>query len=304
MDTGREILEALSTSVAVYQHDAVQAAMDRPEDVVPRLVAELEQMLRTPEAFCDGEDASHLPLYAVTLVGHHRATEAHRVLVELASLPGELPFDVFGDAVHECLPVALWKTSGGETGRLEELVRKREANEYCREAAIQALGLGVAEGRLEREDVVRILQGQLAEQEDTEAQGVVREGAALALGQLWPGESMDLLRRAHDAELIGLRFVALEDIERWHDQGLEARMADFVRRGRQRLEQSPHDQLSHWACFQDDGFDALADALPSGGVEEQQPSQRRSRSKDKRKRKQARASRKKNRGKRKGGRGR
>ena len=297
MDAGKMIMEALDRPEDEYPREAVQAAMEYRDDVVPLLLDLLERVLRAPEEFTYPDYESLLPVYAVYLLSHHRVPQAHRLLIGLASLPGQMPLDLFDDVVHEGFPVALWKTSGGDPARIKELIRLRDANEYCRAAAIRALTLGVAEGSLEREEVVAFLQGLFTGDEASPGESMVWNAAASALARLWPGESMEVLRRALEGRLIDPGFISMESIERRLEEGLEARMAAFTRRAQEDLQRTPHEELSHWACFNPDGFGDFPAELERELLAERRASDKKKRSKQKRKRKQARAARKKSRGK-------
>ena len=293
----KEIIQALDGPADVYQRQAVQAAMDQKDEVVPLLLEHLEQVLLKPETFCPDEYESSLPLYAVVLLNHHRVVEAHRLFVALASLPGEMPFDLFGDVIHHGFPEALWKTCGGDPADIIRLVENREANEYCRSSAIRALTYGVADGGLSRKDVVEFLRGLFTGDEASPDEPMVYNGAASALADLWPGEAMDVLRRAFDKGLVERFFVGIDYIEDSLEAGKEAQLTSLERRVRQELDQTPHEALESWACFNPYPARSKHDAGGSTAAsprEKSHPSRRPKRA-AKKKRKQARAARKKSR---------
>ena len=244
-----EIMKTLDDASCVYQSEAVQAAMDRKNEVVPLLLEHLEQVLLDPEKYTDPEYESHLLLYSVYLLSHHRVREAHSLLVALMSLIGETPFNLLGDAVHEGLPKALWKTCGSDPADIIRLVENRAANEYCRSSAIKALTYGVAEKSLSREEVVEFLQGLFTGEESSPIKPMIWNSAASALGRLWPGESMDVLQKAFDDELIEPFFINMENIEFYLEEGKETRLATFELNALNDLDRTPHDDLHWWACF-------------------------------------------------------
>ena len=286
-----EIMKALDSPARVYQRESVQAAMDQKDEVVPLLRDHLEQVLLEPEKYADPEYESRLSLYAVSLLGHHRVRETHPLLVALMSLPGEKPFDLFGDAVHEIFPKALWKTCGGDPSDIIRLVENREANEYCRSSAIRALTYGVAEKSLSREEVVEFLQGLFTGEESSWNEPMVWNVAASVLADLWPGESMNVLQKAFDDELIETFFINMEDIEFHFQKDKETQLNAFERRALKDLARTPHEDLHGWACFNSKQSRAPVFDLSL--------SKQRKRSAAKKKRKQARASRKKGRSKKK-----
>jgi len=298
-----EIMEALDTDRPVYQREAVQAAMDHRDEVVPPLLEVLERVLQDPERYSEPGYKSFLPFYALYLLGHHRAREAHPLLVGLMGLPGETTYELFGDALPEGFPVALWKTSGGDPAGIMQLVGDRRADEYCRAAAIEALTYGVADGSLARETVVSFLQGLLTEEaasgDDAYRDApMVYNSAAAQLSRLWPGESMELLRKALDEGLIEPGYVGMERFERDLKEGKEARLAAFEQRGQQDLARTPHQELQSWAYLNPGGTGRHRSEKSHPGL----PSTREKRAaaeRKKRQRKQARAARKKGRSKKK-----
>ena len=288
----KEIIGALDSPVRMYQREAVQAAMDQKDEVVPLLLTHLEQVLLDPENYVPPEYESHLPLYAVYLLSHHRVREAHPLLIALMSLPEEMPLDLFSDTIHEGFPIALWKTCGGDPSEIIRLVENRKANEYCRASAIHALSYGIAEKVLPREKVVEFLQGLFTGEESTSDKPMIWNTATSTLARLWPGESIHILEKAFDDELVDPFFIGMEDVEYYLEEGKEARLAAFERESLKELARAPHEEMSWWACFnpsQNQGY------LFDDGSR----AQKRQRAAAKKKRKQSRAARKKGRSRKK-----
>ena len=128
---------------------------DRKDEVVPLLLTHLKQLLLDPEKYVPPEYESHLPLYAVYLLSHHRIREAHPLIIPLMSLPKEMPLDLFSDTIHEGFPIALWKTCGGDPSDIIRLVENRKTNEYCRASAIHALSYARVSTFLRSEEALR-----------------------------------------------------------------------------------------------------------------------------------------------------
>ena len=290
-----KIVEALDGPAAVYQREAVQAAMDHPDDVVPLLLEHLEEVLKEPERFVATDETSQLPVYAVVLLAHHQVLAANRLFVDLLSLPDETPFDLFGDLVNESFPIALWKTCGGDVTGIKQLAENSEANGYCRSSAIRSLSYGVAEGVLSREEIVKYIQSLFQLEEPPWSDGMVWNTAASALSRLWPGESMEVLRKAIDDGLVSPGYIGIRSIEAALEEGKEARLATLQQRSSKDLGEDPHEAMEWWACFQPERYRG------GGGLGAllQEPRQKRQKKAGaKRKRKQARAARKKGRRKR------
>ena len=127
---------------------------------------------------------------------------------------------------------------------------------------------------------------------------------------------MDVLRKAFDDGLVDPGFIDIETIEKMLEDGLDACMAVFGRRSKAELDKTPHDVLSHWACFDSAGVDRgekfdieLAPGSDEGGdqrvhtkgpnTDAQKKREQKREQKRKQKRKQAKAARRKGRGKKK-----
>lgn len=130
-----EILEALQINLGEYEHEAVDEAIELREQITPYLIKLLEDILADPESFSEDQDyVAHI--YTVMLLAHFRETAAHKQIVELFSLPGDLPQKLFEDILTEELPMILFRTCGGDLEQIKSLVLNRNANEYCRGAAL------------------------------------------------------------------------------------------------------------------------------------------------------------------------
>jgi hypothetical protein len=91
----------------------VNEAVKHKEEITPYLIDILKKILDDPNHYADSEDkeSSYFGgIYAVILLSHFRESKAHDLIVDLFSLPGELPHDIFGDIVTEDLPAILYST--------------------------------------------------------------------------------------------------------------------------------------------------------------------------------------------------
>ena len=94
-----EILTAFGRFDGTYRRDEVDAALALREVITPHLIAILERVLSDSIAYAD----SFGHIYAIELLGHFREPRAHDVIVNLASLPPEVPHDLFRDIITEDL---------------------------------------------------------------------------------------------------------------------------------------------------------------------------------------------------------
>ncbi|MBI2565753.1 MAG: DUF1186 domain-containing protein [Candidatus Schekmanbacteria bacterium] len=242
-----EIITALDANPEVYQRAAVQAAMDRRDEVVPLLLAQLERAIREPDAVAASD--SMILYYAVYLLAYHRVQEAHLPLIALASLPGEMPLDLLGDTITDGLDILLWKTSAGDATNIERLIENRGANAYSRIAGMGALVHGVTEKAFAREEVVALLRRLLVRDDALEDDLLVCDGAACFLADLWPGETMDVLRSGIERGIIEQYSIEWSSVEAAFKAGKEAQLAMLEQRSLAALRADPHEAMESWACF-------------------------------------------------------
>jgi hypothetical protein len=173
------------------------------------------------------------------------------------------------------------------------LIRNKDANEYCRSSAIYALAFGVAEKRMSREAVVELLQGLFADTDTAVRGSLVWSSAASVLTDLWPGDSMEILKKGYDDGLIEPGSINMSDIVRYLKPNKETILVNSERAWLRALQRTPHEHLSSWAFFRTSSQHVL--------LEDNESHKRgKIRAAAKKKRKQARKSRKKGRIKKRG----
>ncbi len=98
---------------------------------------------------------------AMLLLTEFHATEGFHAIKEAITLPGEWPFELFGDAVTETLARILAEFHGDFPETLEELIADRKLNEYVRWEAAQTYIYLVRDGRMSRKEAIGRLRQQL-----------------------------------------------------------------------------------------------------------------------------------------------
>jgi hypothetical protein len=151
-----EIMNAIRAPIDKYPREAIQAAMDQKDDVVSPLLDELKQALEDPEQYIERTYSSFTIIHVIVLLGYHRVHEAQALIAALLRLPGEMPNELFGDALFEIVPQILWQTAAGHTAEIAKLIRNKEINEYCRTSAIAALMFGVADKTVPKNEAVTL----------------------------------------------------------------------------------------------------------------------------------------------------
>ncbi|MBI5551656.1 MAG: DUF1186 domain-containing protein [Desulfobacterales bacterium] len=295
-----DIMAAFRIFDGTYQRDMVDAALQRREEIVPRLIAILEEIIADPEGFLEQEDRfDHI--YALMLLGHFKAAAAHAAIVQVFSLEPKIVDDLFGDHITESLAGVLMRTCGDDLRQMRIMALDRSIDPYCRSAAVQAMGFAVAAGIAAREEVTAFIAelfGQASEEADTTFLSL----AAVTLLHLYPDEHMALIRKAFEEEIIDHSVVSLGSFERVLAEGREAALARSNDTWRRRYDwQDIHAAMSGWACFSEsDDLAAAAgpqDLIDSGLYGRPQPkvAKKNDQARQKSRRKQAKVSKRKNR---------
>jgi hypothetical protein len=296
-----EILDSFKIYDGIYKREQIDAAVMLKPLIIPHLIKILENVLADPEKYVENENL-YDHIYAVMLLGHFREPGAHKVIIDLFSLPDDLPDKLFGDIKTSNLPVILINTCGGSIEFIQAMILNRKADDYCRVSACQALAYAVVEGYVSRERAVAFFKTLFTGQE---ADAISDFWGFLSgyVCDLYPEESMDVIRQAYDNELIMPGLISYNAFENalklGKDKCLEKLKMDLER---DRLDDI-HARMSWWACFNEKATtiatpDFMADGFSpdfSGqGTFTSQKSNKNKKSK-KKKRKQAKTSKKKNR---------
>jgi hypothetical protein len=241
------ILAAFETFDGTYRRDEVDAALALQDEITPHLIDVLKNVLADPISYVQKPDYfGHI--YAIQLLGHFREPRAHDVIVDLASLPPEMPHDLFGDIVTEDLAAILSATCGGSVDRITGVLLNREADVYCRSSAARALTYAVVEDIVPREEIMALF-GSLFTGDEADPDSDFWGFLATSVRALYPEELMDVIKKGFDDGLISewiTDYTLFEEtLRRGKVQVLE-RVKDDLKRY---MPDDVHDRMSWWACF-------------------------------------------------------
>ncbi|MHB1034039.1 MAG: DUF1186 domain-containing protein [Pirellulales bacterium] len=204
------IMEELNAGVGKLPEDAIREVRQHADLMVPRLIDVLQEATAAAREGMTPKGNSHF--FALFLVTELRAEEAFPAIVEAFSLPGELPEELFGDAVTSTFARVLALFDGQRLEVIDALIDNRDLNEYVRWEAAQSYVHMVRDGRLHRDEAVerlrRHLRTAIDEKDEDIASGVVCE--LLPFG---PKEAIEDIKEAYELGLVDPTLVSLEDAE-------------------------------------------------------------------------------------------
>jgi len=246
-DTIPDILAAFDTFDGTYKRNEVDAALALQEEITPHLIAILEKVLSDPTAHARKPDYfGHI--YAIELLGHFQEPRAHDVIVDLASLPPEVPHDLFGDVITEDLAAIMFGTCGGSIERIVELLLNREADQYCRSAASRALVYAVIEDTVPRKNVLALF-GSLFSGDEAAPDSDFWGFLAISVCNLYPEELMDVIKKGFEDGVISDWIIDLAFFEETLRRGREQALNKVRGNLRRDAPADFHDRMSWWACF-------------------------------------------------------
>jgi hypothetical protein len=290
----QEILEGFRDFDGVYKRELVDAAIELKDEITPYLIEVLENVRSEPHTYIENADLwDHT--YAVMLLGHFREPKAHKIIIDLFSLPGRLSDDLFGDIVTEDLPAILMRTCGGSLEQIKSMALNKEADDFCRTSALHAMAYAVIQGIETREEVLSFYEslftGHEAD-EDSEFWGLL----ACLVNDLYPEELMETIKIAYEDGLINPGMINDRAFDRSLERGKEKCLSNFKIDYERRSLDDVHQSMSWWACFDENNGDSLPPYIPPPEseyiTEEDTPKKKKAK---KKKRKMAKASKRKNR---------
>lgn len=242
------IIKALEVFDGKYKQKEMDEAVKRKDEITPHLIEILKKVLDEPREYANEDSDYHGHLYAVILLSHFRETRAHDLIVELFSLPGDLPYDLFGDIVTEDLPAILYATCGDSLDRIKEIALNKEIDEFVRSAALRAMVYAVVDGMISREEVIEFFDSlfPLAAKEEND---VLYTCLANAVCDIYPEELMDKIKEAYKDGCISTISIELDDFEAALAMGKEKTLGLIKKDMERRLSPDIHSRISWWACF-------------------------------------------------------
>jgi len=190
---------------------ALRAAQEHRDLIIPRLIQALEDATQQIRAGASPETNAHF--FALFLLTEFKATEALPAILDAISLPGEGPFDLFGDAVTEslCRVLAVFATPPFDT--LDALISNASLNEYVRWQASHAYLCLVRDGLLTRDEAVDRLRHHLRDAIRNK-DAALAEGMVSDLYEYSPHEAEAEIREAFQQGLVDTDMIDIEDVER------------------------------------------------------------------------------------------
>jgi len=236
-----EILKELEPYTGRFPIEAMRAAIEQQEAITPELLRVAEAIAANPSEVAKRDDYM-LPVFALYLLAQFREKRAYPAIVKIFSAPGETSYDLVGDTVTEGLKQIFASVYDGNPAPLNGLIENEAANEYVRDAAINAILLLEKTDQIPRAEVIdyfrSLFRGRLER-----TQSFAWDGLVCAVADLPAPELLEEVRQAYAEGLVDESVADLEGIER------DLAAPKPWRRDRPTLITDAVGEMERWACF-------------------------------------------------------
>ncbi len=148
-----EILDGIKIFDGIYKRELLDSAIELKAEISPYLVKVLESVLSNPEKYIENSElVDHI--YSIMLLGHFRESKAHKVIVDIFSLPNDISYKLFGDLISGHLATILVRTCDRHIDQIKSMVLNQNIYGFCRIAAANAMAYAVVEGIVSRKEVL------------------------------------------------------------------------------------------------------------------------------------------------------
>lgn len=227
--------------------EAIQEARQHRELMIPRLIEELRMATSAARQGAPPKGNAHF--FAIFLLTEFEAEEAFPAILEAFSLPGELPFDLFGDAVTSALARILARFAADRPQVVDTLIRDSDLNEYVRWEAAQCYVHFVRDGHLTRDEAVERLGQHLrwavGEKDVAVISCLISELAAFA-----PQEALADITQAYQLGLVDAFLIDLETVKSRCAEGEELVHEELARCPETGIKDTI-EELRRWTSFRE-----------------------------------------------------
>jgi hypothetical protein len=250
MKTTLELLQTFKEFDGVYKEDEVNQIALRQEEAIPLLIDLLKNAIKNNLDYLDMESYLFDHIYAFELLGAFQATAAHQTIVELFSLPDDIPELMFGDALTEDLSMILLRTYDGDITKINGLIENESAYVFSRIAAVDSLSYLMIQEDISRDELIKYYKSLFITLRDSDDNSLVLAAVISSLCNIYPEELLDEITSAFedkrvDCSCISFNYVQMtlkeskENIESLFEENLKARHMIY----------DDIHTLKNWPCF-------------------------------------------------------
>lgn len=242
-----QILQGLSAHNENYKQAELEAAVELQEEITPFLIEILEKVAAAPATYVANFNYD-AHVYALILLTHFKEQAAHRVIIDLFSLPPKMPERLFEDHVNETLPTVLLRTYPGSSDFIKSLIVNKQASDNCRGSAAKALIYLATAGLIEREELLSFF-ATLFTGNEAAPDSPFWSFLASYVYDFYPEELMHVIEKAYQDDLILLWFISPKEFHQQLKKGRAQVLGELKAKVERELGDDVHYYLSGWNGF-------------------------------------------------------
>lgn len=241
-----ELIKEIEYNNGKFPEAQLKEIINRREEFTPELIEILknakenyEEILEKPNYFAH--------IYATFLLAQFREKQSFMTIIDLVSMPKEIPDDIFGDFLTEDLHKILASVCGGDMEPIKKLAEDSNVNEYVRCAAIKSFIVLLGEGVISQGEVLdyfkSLFEGKLEREFSQVWNELIYDSC-----EVGPSELYEYIKKAYHDELVDEECISLEEVDgatKIHDKEKFPKLKDegysFV--------MDTIEELGCWRCF-------------------------------------------------------
>ena len=170
-----EIVEELKYYKGELPKEALKEAIDKKEEMIPKLLDMLEFTKNNLEKIYNEEDEFFGYIYAFFLLAQFRERRAFPYLIDLLNKDEEIVDYILGEDYPGNLPRLLASTYNGDDEALFSIIENRKINEFVRSSTLQTFAILYLYGKKDREFIVNYFKKLINEKEDDDYSYLYKE---------------------------------------------------------------------------------------------------------------------------------
>lgn len=240
----------------IFPEKELEVIIANQEEAIPLLLAVLEEVREDTAKYITNFDYfGHV--YAAYLLAQFRVKEAYAPLLELFSLPGELPDQLFGDMMADASGRILASVCGGDVAPIKQMIGNEEIDEYTRAQAITALAILTLDGEIEREELMAYYK---------ELFRTIDNMTLLTLlinlcTDIYPEEVYEEIKEAYKNNKVDYLMIGMESVDQAMSEGKSSVLARAKRNIHLQKIDDTIGELRNWAYFKNNSRDKHFDQL-------------------------------------------
>jgi len=241
-----ELLKEIEYNNGELPETQLREIINRKEEFIPELLEILKsakenygEILEKPDYFAH--------IYAIFLLAQFKEKQSFKLIIDLVSLPKEIPDDIFGDFLTEDLHKILASVCGGDMEPIKKLVEDSNVNEYVRGAAIKSFIVLLGEGVMSQSEVIEyyksLFQGKIEREFSQVWNELIYDSC-----EAGPSELYEYIKKAYEDELVDIYCITLEEVDEATKIHNKEKLPDLVKEGYAFLKDTI-EELACWECF-------------------------------------------------------